>query len=97
MDAGMAGAVAGTVVGVMGGVVGTFSSIANAKGPRERALTIQLAAACWVWMAGLVFWLFVAPRPWGALAVLWGLPLLMKIPKMNRRLAQARAEDESEA
>jgi len=94
MDAGLAGGLAGGVVGVMGGVIGTYCSIRNAKGPRERALTIRLSALCWAWMTALIALAFLAPRPSGQLALLLNLPLLLGIPRMNRRLDQARAQDE---
>lgn len=95
MDAGMAGGIAGGVIGVMGGVLGTYASIRNAKRPRERALMIRLAGLCWIWLAALIAWMFLAPRPWNQAAFLFNLPLLLSIPWMNRKLARARAEDEA--
>ena len=38
----------GVVAGVMGGIVGTYFSIKNAKGPKERAFAIRAAALCWL-------------------------------------------------
>src|SRR4051812_42265464 len=63
MDAGMAGGLAGGIVGVMGGAIGTYFSIRNTTRPRERALMLRLAASCWLWLAGLVAWMFLMPRP----------------------------------
>jgi uncharacterized membrane protein YfcA len=97
MDAGMAGGIAGGVIGVMGGVIGTYFSIRNSKRPKERALAIRLATLCWVWLSAMTAWLFLMPRPWNQAAILLNLPLLLSIPRMNRWLARARAEDESEA
>ena len=95
MDAGLAGGIAGGVLGVMGGVIGTYFSIKGAMQPRERSLTIRLAALCWLWLAGMMAWLWLMPRPWNQAAILLNLPLLLAIPRMNRGLARARAEDES--
>ena len=97
MDAGLAGGIAGGIIGVMGGVIGTYFSIRNTKRPKERALAIRLAALCWIWLSALTAWLFLMPRPWNQAAILLNLPLLLSIPRMNRWLARARAEDESEA
>ncbi len=95
MDAGMAGGIAGGVIGVMGGVIGTYFSLRNTTRPRERALLLRLAALCWLWLAGLVAWLLLMPRPWNQAAVLLNLPILLSIPRMNRWLARARSEDEA--
>lgn len=95
MDAGMAGGLAGGIIGVMGGVIGIYFSIRNTTRPRERALMLRLAALSWLWLAGLVAWLFLMPRPWNQAAILLNLPILLSIPRMNRRLARARAEDEA--
>jgi uncharacterized membrane protein YfcA len=97
MDAGMAGGIAGGVIGVMGGVIGTYFSIRNSKRPKERALAIRLATLGWVWLSAMTAWVFLMPRPWNQAAILLNLPLLLSLPRMNRWLARARAEDESEA
>ena len=91
----MAAGLAGGLIGAMGGVLGTYVSLKNTRGRRERALAIRLAALCWVWLAAMAAWLLLLPRPWNQAAVLLNLPLLISIPRMNRRLARARAEDES--
>jgi uncharacterized membrane protein YfcA len=97
MDEGMIGGIAGGVLGVMGGVIGTYFGIRSTNGPRQRALAIRLMALVWLWMAAVAAWVFLMPRPWGQLAFLWNLPLLLSIPWGNRRLARARAEDEADS
>jgi hypothetical protein len=62
MDANLIAGVAGGVIGLMGAGVGTFFSIRNADGPRERALMLRLAALGWLWVAALTGWLLLAPR-----------------------------------
>ncbi|MDG3004491.1 hypothetical protein [Paludisphaera mucosa] len=95
MDAGTAGAIAGSVVGLMGGVVGTWFGVANTSRPRERGVAIRLAALTWAWLAVVVAWMLLAPRPWNQAAQLMTLPALLAIPRMNRRLARARFEDQA--
>jgi hypothetical protein len=94
MDAGLISGIAGTAIGLMGAGLGTFFSVVNARGPGERALTVRLALAGWLWMAALVAWLLLMPHPWRQGAVLLTLPPLLSIPWLNRRLAQCRSEDE---
>ncbi len=63
MDAGMAGGLAGGVIGVMGGAIGTYFSIRNTSRPRERSLMLRLSALVWAWLAILVAWMLLMPRP----------------------------------
>ena len=95
MNGGMAGGIAGGMIGVMGGLLGTAVSIINAKKPRERAMTIRFAALLWLWMGALAAWAVLMPSPWRQLTTLGIIPTLLTIPRVNRRLALARAEDES--
>jgi hypothetical protein len=44
---GLVGGIAGGVLGVMGGIVGTYFSIKNTNGPKERAFAIRAAILCW--------------------------------------------------
>ena len=97
IDQGMIGGIAGGVIGVVGGVIGTYFGIRGTNGPRQRAFAIRIMALVWLWMAAVVAWLFLMPRPWGQLAVFGNLPVLLSIPWGNRRLARARVEDEAES
>jgi hypothetical protein len=94
MDVGMVGGVAGGVLGLAGAAIGTFVSVVNTRGPRERAYMVRLAALGWLWVAVLVAWLLLAPSPWNRAAVLLTLPPLLSIPWLNRGLARARTEDQ---
>jgi hypothetical protein len=98
MDAGMVGGIAGGVIGCMGGAIGTYFSVVNASRPRERALTIRFAAACWLWLAAVAAWTFVVPRVWLASCppAMLACSMTLLVPWCNRRLAEARAEDQRE-
>ena len=45
---GWMGGIAGGVLGLAGGIVGTYFSIRNTNGPRERSFMIKTAAVCWI-------------------------------------------------
>ena len=79
----------------MGGLIGTYVSIAGASGPRERALTIRFAAACWLWLAAVMALILLLPRPWGQLLIPLGPAPTLAVPWCNRKLAAARALDEA--
>ena len=61
---GWIGGIAGCVIGIAGGIIGTYFSIKNTNGPRERSFTIK-AAIIW-WMGGITFLvlLFALPNPY---------------------------------
>jgi hypothetical protein len=87
-------AVGGSALGVLGGVVGTYFSVRNTNGPRERAFMLQLAAVCWVAMAAFLAAMWLTPMPFRVL--LWipcagALPLAIRAA--NCRQAQIRQEE----
>ena len=51
MDVAWIGAIAGAVIGLAGGAVGTWFSIRNTNGPRERAFMVKAAAVAKKWPA----------------------------------------------
>ncbi len=53
MNPGLIGGIVGCVIGVMGGAVGTYCSIHNTSGPRERRFMIRAAVV--LWLAGFLF------------------------------------------
>jgi hypothetical protein len=84
----------GAVIGILGGVVGTWFSIRNTVGPRERAFTIRASVLCWVGVSAFLAALWFTPFPYRAL--LW-LPYMAALPFMarawNRRQMQIRTEE----
>ncbi len=50
MLGGWIGGIAGAAMGLLGGVIGTYFSIKNTSGPRERAFMIKAAILCWVFV-----------------------------------------------
>lgn len=91
---GMTGGIAGSVIGLMGGAIGTYFSIKNTAGPRERAFMMKSAALAWVAVSTFVAILLVTPFAYWAL--LW-LPYLLLLPLAiragNRRQARIRQEE----
>jgi hypothetical protein len=94
MDEGVIGGIVGGVLGVSGGLVGTYFSIKNTAGPRERAFMIQVAGVTWVVITLFVIGLLVLPRPYNFLLwVPYAIALPLGILWCNRRQRAIRAEE----
>jgi hypothetical protein len=91
---GLLGAIIGSAVGVLGGIVGTYFSVKNTRGPRERAFVIKASILAWVLVAGLAGAMLILPSPlrywlWLPYAVI----LLLGIVAWNRKQAKIRQEE----
>ena len=71
------GSIGGGLLGMAGGIMGTYFSIKNTKGPRERRFTIKASAVCLVAVVLFLVLLFAMPRPYNAL--LW-IPYAILLP-----------------
>lgn len=60
---GWIGGIAGGVIGFLGGLFGTWCSIKNTKGPRERAFMIKASVVCWIAIILFVGLMFALPVP----------------------------------
>ncbi len=94
MNAGLIGGIIGGIIGVAGGAIGTYFSIKNTHGPKERTFIIKASVIFWVF--GIIFitlLLFLAfPYKW----LLWlpyGILLPIGIQGMNKRLRQIQQEE----
>jgi hypothetical protein len=92
--AGLVGGIVGSVMGVMGGVIGTWASIANTNGPRERAFVIRASVLCWLGIMAFLAGLFLVPSPWNLLLwIPYGPLLVISIRKWNREQMRIRDEE----
>jgi uncharacterized membrane protein YfcA len=91
---GLIGGIAGGVVGVFGGAVGTYFSIKNTGGPRERAFMVRMAAFMWFAITAFLAALWLTPQLYQPLLWLPYLLLLtLGIRFSNRRQEQIRGEE----
>ena len=90
----LVGAFGGAFLGVLGGLFGTWASIRNTNGPRERAFTIRSAVLCWLAATAFLAALWFTPILYQPL--LW-LPYMAALPyaarAWNRRQTQIREEE----
>ena len=88
------GMIVASVIGIAGGVVGTYFSIKNTLGPRERAFMIRASIVAWVAITTFLVGLFLLPTPYGHFLWIPYVPaLLFGIRWSNRQQLQIRAEE----
>ena len=90
---GLIGAIAGGVIGILGGLLGTYFSIRNTEGPRERRLMIHASLFIWLSLAIALSLAYALPpvRPW-----MWApiaITVLLVVPRINRRQQEIRREE----
>jgi hypothetical protein len=92
------GVLGGCALGVLGGVVGTYFSIKNTDGPRERRFMVQFAIVAWVAVTAFLVGLLMLPRPYNFLMwIPYGIALPLGIAWCNRRQRAIRSEENAAA
>lgn len=85
--------VVGAIVGILGGLLGTYFSIRNTTGQRERRFVICAAVATWAVLGLLALLIYAFPRATGvAMTSFFGL-LPFAILYLNRRQAAIREQE----
>jgi hypothetical protein len=92
-----AGGIGGSVLGILGGLVGTYCSIRNTSGPRERAFVVRAAVLCWVLLGALLAGIALLPHPFNLLLIVPHAALLHPaIRYWNRTQERIRREESAE-
>jgi hypothetical protein len=87
-------------LGVLGGAIGTYFSVKNTSGPRERAFMIRVSIFTWIAVSIFVAALMFLPKPYNWLLwIPYGIALPLTIIRWNKsrwrfgmRRSSARAE-----
>ena len=94
MNPGLIGGIIGGIVGVAGGLLGTYFSIKNTKGPRERAFVIKASIASWIFVLAFVFGLCLIPGLYKLFLIpIYVVGLVAGILLGNKKQAQIRLEE----
>lgn len=97
MNAGVIGGTIGCVVGGIGGIIGTYFSIRNTNGARERKFMIKMAVLVWSLIIVFVGLLLLLPNPYRWFLYLpFGLLMGMGIPYLNKKQQLIRDEEAGE-
>ena len=95
MDVGLVGGIIGGILGLAGGAIGTYASIKNTGGPRERQFMVRTAIVVWVVVTLFVILLFVLPSPYRWLIwIPYGVALPLAIVSLNRKQQAIRSEEQ---
>jgi Ca2+/Na+ antiporter len=93
-----AGVILGALIGILGGVIGTYFSVKNTKGPRERAFMVRSSIQCWIGVCLYVLAAWFVPRPYSyGLMAIYVIALVLAIRYWNRRQMAIRAEESNRA
>jgi len=91
------GVLAGCSVGLAGGLIGTYFSIKNTRGPRERAFVVRAAVVCWLLVLVFLAGMLLLPDWYRHLLwVPYTILLIAGIRSWNRRQEQIRQEEAGE-
>ncbi len=94
MKIGLIGGIAGCVLGLMGGIVGTYFSIKNTNGPREKAFMIKASMIGWAGILVFLALMFLLPNPYRFLLwIPYGIILPIAIIRGNKIQAKIRQEE----
>ena len=84
----------GAAIGIAGGAIGTYFSIANTNGPRERAFMVRVSILTWIAVSLFLAAMMLLPRPYGLwLWIPYGIALPLAVRSTNRRQLRIRNEE----
>ena len=82
------------VLGCLGGLIGTYFSIKNTNGPREKAFVIRCVIVGWVAISIFLALLFMTPAPYRHLLwIPYGIALPLGIQYGNRKQNMIRESE----
>ena len=89
MNYGMIGGIIGGVIGVFGGLAGTYFSIKNTSGPKEKSFMIKCALIGWAGAIIFITLLLSLPKPYNFLLwIPYGIGLPFSIVYLNKKQRQ---------
>jgi dipeptide/tripeptide permease len=97
MHPGTIWAIIGVIIGIVGGLIGSYFSIKDTNGPKEKSFATKAVIISWI--AGIVFLtlLFYLPKPFNDL--IW-IPYVIALPLAirywNKKQQKIRREEEKE-
>lgn len=97
MNPGLVGGIAGSLIGVAGGLIGSYFSIKNTNGPRERAFAVRSAIVGWIGVTVFLTVMFFLPHSRLWLWILYGILLPLGIRYGNKKQMTIRQEEQTNA
>lgn len=98
MHPGLIGGIIGAIIGVAGGIIGSWATVKNASGPREKSFVVRAVTFSWILVLIFIGLLILLPRPWNFLMwVPYGIILPLGIIKWNKMQQAIIAEEKIES
>ena len=80
--------------GVMGGAIGTYFTIKNTNGPKERAFAIKGSVVCWLFVVAFIAGMLLIPQWYKLLLVVpYSILLVLGTRKWNQIQFRIRNEE----
>ena len=97
MNSGLIGAIIGSLIGLLGAGVGTYFSIKNTDGPKEKAFMIKVAIMIWICVLAFIGLMLIIPGNYKYLLwIPYVIALVVGIKILNRKQMEIQM-DESDA
>jgi uncharacterized membrane protein YfcA len=94
MDIGIIGGIVGGVLGLMGGILGTYCSIKNTNGPKEKTFMIKSSIVAWIGIILFLALMFLLPNHYRFyLWIPYAIILPIAIIKGNKIQTKIRQEE----
>lgn len=94
MNAGTIAGIMGGLIGLLGGIFGTYCSIKNTNGPKEKIFMIKVSIITWIGIILFLALLFLIPHPYRFfLFIPYGIILPIAITKCNQIQTKIREEE----
>ena len=94
MHPGVIGVIIGGICGLTGGIIGTYCSIKNTSGPRERTFMIRVCVIGWIAIIVFLGLMFALPNPYRHfLWIPYGILLPLAIVTGNRKQNKIRQKE----
>jgi phosphotransferase system glucose/maltose/N-acetylglucosamine-specific IIC component len=94
MNFGIIGGLIGGILGLLAGIFGTYCSIKNTNGPKEKSFMIKASIIAWIGIALFLALMFLLPKPYRFyLWIPYAIILPIAIIKGNKIQAKTRQEE----
>ena len=94
MNIGTIGGIVGGALGLMGGIFGTYCSIKNTNGPKEKTFMIKASIITWIGIILFLALMFLLPNPYRFyLWIPYGIVLPIAIIKGNKIQQKIKKEE----
>lgn len=91
MNSGLLGGIIGSLIGVLGGAIGTYLSIKNTSGPKEKAFMMKVSIVTWITVLTFVALLLTLPGTYKPLLwISYSVILALSIKAVNRKQIEIR-------